>query len=195
MLQVDRIVNSIFDSITWLLSVMESNQVWLVDCGDIAPIAEKVKGKKVAGVLLTHAHFDHIYGLPELIKHFPECKVYTNEAGQKALADARQNMSLYHESPIIIKGEPVIICHEDDIIDIFPNLSAQVYETPGHHPSCLTYIIGEYLFTGDSYIPNNKVVTNLPGGNKVLANASESRIKNMLPGHYLCAGHSFTDKA
>ena len=92
MLQVDRIVNSIFDSITWLLSETESNHVWLVDCGDIDPILEKLKGKTVAGVLLTHAHFDHIYGLPELIKHLPECKIYTNEAGLIALADARKNM-------------------------------------------------------------------------------------------------------
>ena len=30
MLYVDKIVNSIFDSITWLLSETESNQVWLV---------------------------------------------------------------------------------------------------------------------------------------------------------------------
>ena len=68
MLKVDYIVNSIFDSITWLLSVMESNQVWLVDCGDIAPVLEKIKGKTVAGVLLTHAHFDHIGAVMDLEK-------------------------------------------------------------------------------------------------------------------------------
>ena len=190
MLQVDRIVNSIFDSITWLLSEIESNQVWLVDCGDIAPILEKIKGKTVAGVLLTHAHFDHIYGLPELINHFPDCKIYTNEAGLIALADARKNMSLYHETPIIVDGKPVIVCHEGDEIELFPNVKARVYETPGHHPSCLTFVVDDYLFTGDAYIPGVKVVTNLPGGNKENAKASKEKIEAMMTSHQLCAGHS-----
>lgn len=190
MLQVDRIVNSIFDSLTWLLSETESNQVWLVDCGDIAPILEKIKGKTVAGVLLTHAHFDHIYGLPELINHFPECKIYTNEAGLIALADARKNMSLYHETPFIVERKPVIVCHEGEDIDLFLNVNARIYETPGHHQSCLIFEVGHYLFTGDAYIPGVKVVTNLPGGNKEKAKASKERIETMMPSHQLCAGHS-----
>ncbi len=190
MLQVDRIVNSIFDSITWLLSETESNQVWLVDCGDIAPILEKVNGKTVAGVLLTHAHFDHIYGLPELLNLFPECRIYTNEAGLIALADARKNMSLYHESPIIVKGKPVCVCQEGGGINLYPNVIARVYETPGHHPSCLTFEAGDYLFTGDAYIPGVKIVTNLPGGNKEKAKASKERTKAMMVSHQLCAGHT-----
>ena len=189
MLQVDRIVNSIFDSITWLLSVTESNQVWLVDCGDIDSILEKVKGKTVAGVLLTHAHFDHIYGLPELIKHFPECKIYTNKSGQEALADARKNMSLYHENPVTVEGKPVVNCYEGDEIELFPNVRALVYETPGHHPSSLTFEVVDYLFTGDAYIPGVKVVTNLPGGNKQLAMVSKERIMTMQRGFEICPGH------
>ena len=189
MLQVDRIVNSIFDSISWLLSETESNQVWLVDCGDIVPILQKTKGKTVAGVLLTHAHFDHIYGLPDLINLFPECKIYTNDAGLIALADARQNMSLYHETPIIVKGEPVIICNDGDEIILYPDVGARIYETPGHHPSCLTFEVGHYLFTGDAYIPGVKVVTNLPGGNKQLAVISKKKIISMQQGLKICPGH------
>lgn len=189
MLQVDRIVNSIFGSITWLLSVTESNQVWLVDCGDIAPIMEKVKGKTVAGVLLTHAHFDHIYGLPKLIKYYPECKIYTNEAGLIALADPRKNMSFYHERPIIVKGEGVFICQEGDEITLYPDVSARVYETPGHNPSCICYETEDKFFTGDSYIPNLSVVTKLPGGNKQKAEESFKRLQSLLVNHIICPGH------
>ena len=38
MLKVDHIVNSIFNSITWILSDSDSDHVWLVDCGDEATI-------------------------------------------------------------------------------------------------------------------------------------------------------------
>lgn len=191
MLQVDRIVNSIFDSITWLLSETESNRVWLVDCGDIAPVLEKVKEKTVEGVLLTHAHFDHIYGLPELVKHYPECVVYTNSSGREALGNAKQNMSYYYESPVSLADNYVKLCEEGDEIILYNDCTAKVLSTPGHHSSCLTYVIDRYLFTGDAFMPGVKVITNLPGGNKLLANESEIRIKTLLSRYHLCMGHFF----
>ena len=156
MITIDYIVNSFFNSMTWLLSETESEQVWIVDCGDIAPIITKLDGKKLAGVLLTHAHFDHIYGLPELIKLFPSCKIYTNESGRDTLADPKRNLSLYHETPLTVKGQQVQICEEGDDISLFQNVFAKVYETPGHHPSCITFLVEDSVFTGDAYIPNNK---------------------------------------
>lgn len=89
----------------------------------------------------------------------------------------------------MVKGKPVFICHEGDEINLYPDVSARVYETPGHHPSCLTFEVGYYLFTGDAFIPGIKVVTNLPGGNKQLAEVSKERITTMLQGLVLCPGH------
>ena len=190
MLQVDRIVNSIFDSITWLLSETNSNQVWLVDCGDMELITEKAKGKVVTGVLLTHAHFDHIYGLPELLLCFPECMIYTNTAGKEALQSAKDNLSKYYEHPIEIVGKNIEIVKEGDYIGLFEGFSAKVYEMPGHHPSCVVFEIGDSLFSGDSYIPGIQVVTNLPGGDNVKAIESKERIVDMLPGLQLRPGHA-----
>ena len=191
MLKIDYIRNSFFDSMTWLLSETESNQVWIADCGDVEPIIEKIEGREIAGVLLTHAHFDHIYGLPELIERYPDCRVFTNEIGRKTLADAKLNMSLYHETPLTVEGPQVQICSEGDKLPLFRNVTAEVYETPGHHPSCLTYMVGNYIFTGDAYIPGIKVVTNLPKGDKYEAQESMLKIlklaegKRILPGHYV----------
>lgn len=39
---------------TWLLSETESNQVWIADCGDVELIIEKIEGREIVGVLLTH---------------------------------------------------------------------------------------------------------------------------------------------
>ena len=68
-------------------------------------------------------------------------------------------------------------------------MQAKVHETPGHHPSCLTFEIGDYLFTGDAYIPGEKVVTILPGADKTLAAESLERIKRMAEGKVVCPGH------
>lgn len=191
MLKIEYVVNSIFDSMTWLLSETESDQVWLVDCGDIGSIKDKVNNKYITGVLLTHAHYDHIYGLPELLKLYPGCRVYTNEVGRETLADSKQNLSFFHESPLSVVGPQVTLCREGDEFELFPDVIARVYETPGHHPSCLTFMVGDYLFTGDAYIPGIKVVTNLPKADKTIAQKSLERIKTLaigktvLPGHHL----------
>lgn len=190
MLKIDYIVNSIFDSMTWLLSDEGSSRVWLVDCGDVETIIEKIGGKSVAGVLLTHAHFDHIYGLPELLRLYPDCRVYTNEIGRETLANAKLNMSLYHETPLTVVGQQICICSEGDDIELFDSISAMVYETPGHHPSCLTFKVEDYLFTGDAYIPGIKVVTNLPKGDKKQARISLERIKALTKGKKIRPGHN-----
>ena len=194
MLTLDYKVNSYFDSMTWLLSETESNQVWIVDCGDVYPIIEKIGNREIAGALLTHAHFDHIYGLPELIKRFPKCKIYTNAIGRDTLASARLNMSLYHETPLTVEGPQVQICREGDELQLFENVTAKVYETPGHHPSCLAFNVDSYMFTGDAYIPGMKVVTNLPKGDKNLAQESLGRILKLAEGKRIRPGHFVSDE-
>lgn len=189
MLQIDHIVNSIFTSITWLLSVPDNDNVWLVDCGDCDKIVRRIEGRKIAGVLLTHAHFDHIYGLPELLEIFPQCKVFSNEIGRATLGDVRKNMSLYHETPVSVEGNRVSLCEDGSNIPLFDGVLAKVFATPGHHPSCLSFMVDDYFFTGDAFIPGIKVVTNMPGGNKAQAKESVELIERMKMGMQICPGH------
>ncbi len=181
-------VNTYFCSCTYVLTVDDFS--WLVDCGDVEPILSLIKGKNLIGVLLTHAHFDHIYGLNELLKLFPNTLVYTNECGTETLLDARKNMSLYHETPFVLeRPDNIRIVNDGDEIELDKGITAKVVATPGHHPSCLTYIISDAIFTGDSYIPGIKVVTNLPKGNKKLAQDSVEKILLMSEGRIIYPGH------
>lgn len=194
MLNVTYIVNSVFTSRTYILSDEGKKDFWIVDCGDVSPLIDKIStigGNlfTIKGVLLTHVHYDHIYGLPLLREKFPDIKVYTNEAGCKALPNPKLNMSKYHDDPIIYELENVVACSEGDVIDLFDGLQAKVFETPGHHPSCLTFEVGDYLFTGDAYIPGEKVVTILPGADKIMAADSIEKIKCIGEGKEICPGH------
>lgn len=188
------ITNNIFNSRTYVLGDSNFSSVWLVDCGDIDKVLAQIRDRAIAGVLLTHVHFDHIYGLPELLRRFPHCQVVTNEAGLEALADSRLNLSRYHETPIAVSPENVLLVQEGDSVLLFEDLSARVYETPGHHPSCLTFEIGDCLFTGDAYIPGEKVITNLPGGDKALAAESVKRILELGVGKTIWCGHAAQQK-
>lgn len=199
MLNVSHIVNSVFTSRTYIIRADGSQEFWLVDCGDVPPLLERLSamsadGFSVKGVLLTHAHYDHIYGLPRLRTLFPELRVFTNVAGREALGDERRNMSKYHGDPIHYGGDNVVVCSEGTEIALFEGFSAKVYETPGHNPSCLCFELGDYLFTGDAYIPGVKVVTTLPGADKSLAAASWARIHFLAQGKVLCPGHELKEE-
>ena len=194
MLKVKHIVNSVFTSRTYILTQERSRPVWLVDCGDVPPIVDMLSSlggdtSMIKGVLLTHVHYDHIYGLPRLTEKFPSLRVYTNEYGKNALTDIRLNYSKYHNDPIVYEFENVVTCDEGSVIELFDGVQAKVYHTPGHNPSCLTYEVGDYLFTGDAYIPGIKVVTTFKGGDKVKAAESVERILQLAEGKTVCAGH------
>lgn len=185
---VSGIVNNFFVSCTYVLSAY--GNAWLVDCGDVEPLFSLLKNKKLKGVFLTHSHYDHIYGLNELLTLYPETLVYTNESGKETLFDDRKNMSLYHETPFVFEHpEQVRLVDDGDEIKLTEDIKAKVIATPGHHPSCLTFLIDDAIFTGDSYIPGIKVVTNLPQGNKKQAKESLEKIlllsdeKTIYPGH------------
>lgn len=185
---VQKITNSIFDSNSFIIS--KDKVCWIIDIGDTGTICEFISGKfDVKGILLTHSHFDHMYGINDFHKKFPDCKIYTSEYGKIALKDAKKNLSFYHERAIEYLEDNVQILKEGDKIELFHNIYLEVLETPGHCPSCLTYYTDDYIFTGDSYIPNLKVVTNLPKGNKIQAQESVERIKRLAETRTVCPGH------
>jgi len=74
---------------------------------------------------------------------------------------------------------------------IFSDTTLDFIYTPGHDRSCITYNSGDNLFTGDSYLPDYKVITNFPKSDKNLAKQSLNKIYDMIslgdkevfPGH------------
>ena len=191
MLTVDYVTNRVFNSRTYILSDEKYDRVWLVDCGDTDRVLEKIGKKSVEGVLLTHAHSDHIYGLEELIREFPAVKIYTNAAGIEAMKSPKLNISRYHsEYPDISIDAPDNLCvlKEGVSMEVLGS-PIQVYETPGHAPSCMTYIIGNNAFTGDSYIPGVKVFTGFPQSNKKQAETSVARILQLSADCQIMPGH------
>jgi glyoxylase-like metal-dependent hydrolase (beta-lactamase superfamily II) len=164
------------------------NSVYLIDPGNVRVVIDIVKHANliIKGVLLTHSHFDHIYGLNDIVASFPTVPVYTNEFGAKMLVSAKLNMSKYHETPFEFQyPENIVIVAENTEIDPF-----RVCETPGHSPSCLTFVTDNAIFTGDAYIPGIAVVTNLPKGNKEQAKQSVQKILDLASGRTIYPGHT-----
>lgn len=190
-MRVDKNQHQVFTSNSYVLSTPESNQVWLVDLGVFDNVNHPSGSAcKVGGVLLTHYHYDHIYGLNHLHEASPECGIFASAHTIQGLYDPKMNLSFYHEDPIVFKGPMPVEIRDGDEIRLFRGIRAVVYSTPGHNPGCLSFEIENYLFTGDAYIPFVQVVTKLKGGNKTVAASSLRKIRSRLhPGITLFPGH------
>ena len=190
-MEVKQFVNSLYNSNTFLISENKHEWVWLVDAGNIEDVLKSLSGNQfVKGVFLTHSHYDHICGINKLVEVFPDCIAFTSEHGKRGLFTDKLNLSFYHEDPIIFQGSNIEVLHENDKIELFEHCFLEVIETPGHNPGCLTYKAGEHLFTGDSYIPNIKIVTKLKGGDKEASKRSLTKIKsNISEDTIICPGH------
>lgn len=186
------IINNVFTSKTYILYKEDECRVWLVDIGDVEPVVAFLEEKNltVAGVFLTHAHFDHIYGLPELVKHYPQCEVFVTDYAKKGLASDKLNMSRYHETPVTYEGDNVVVVHEGESMSLFDGEpEMQFFETPGHNPGCLTMVLDDKIFTGDAYIPGVGANTQLPHANKELAQQSMEIILKLAEGKTIYSGH------
>lgn len=185
---INSIVNSKFNSVTYVLSDSGHRGVWLVDCGDV----EELNVSDVTGVLLTHIHYDHIYGINRLLERFPDAKIYTNDFGKEGLSNPRLNLSKYFpdgELFTIAKPESVYSLEGKPVLSIL-GCEARILSVPGHDPSCLAFLIDGKLFTGDALIPGEKVIASFPRSNRAEAKASEQQLLELGKHHIILPGHA-----
>lgn len=196
-MEVRLIKNSILNSITYIISNNSCSEAYLIDCGDIKPILKYIESKHLIliGVFITHGHYDHIYGLEELLIKYPDIKVFGTAEAINALSNSDKNMSymydLEHEYEIEQSKINRIELSNDDRVTILGE-SVLCLFTPGHDVDCMSYLICDNLFTGDAYNPDFEVFTKWSNSNHIEAKINEEFLKNLVvnkklniyPGHY-----------
>ncbi|MBQ7455029.1 MAG: MBL fold metallo-hydrolase [Clostridia bacterium] len=131
--------------------------VVVIDPGDDADTLPLVlRGRKVAGVLVTHAHFDHILGLPALAG----VPIYAHELDAAAMTDPARCAPFGGYFPAV---PPTDTVRDGDVISL-AGLSFTVLHTPGHTPGSVCYQCGNALFTGDTLFCPGYGRVDLPGG-------------------------------
>ena len=194
MLEIARFINSRFSSNTYVIAHPEHDDVWIVDPGDTDPIfvwMDDHSKKSVSGILLTHAHFDHIYGLNEILSHYPNCMVYiANEYGKEALRNPKLNGSKYtDEGPIEFEKGTSLNVYTNDML-LWCDSPLRVLYTPGHSDDSVCLVVNGVIFTGDTFIKDVRTVTKLKGGSiekledsvKVLSELKGNSLM-VMPGH------------
>lgn len=166
--------------------LIEDGNAVVIDPGAHAGrIAEEISRQKASlkEIWLTHAHFDHIGAIPELLKRFPEAKVYMHPGDKPLLGDGRNRFE--PEYPFVERLENVADCRELS--------AAKVIETPGHSPGGVCYYLEneKVLFSGDTLFFESYGRTDFPGGDFELLQQSFRKLvvlpddTKVIPGHGL----------
>ena len=177
-MKVERFVNNIFASNSYILYSNNNESAFVIDPGDSIPIIDwSVNNDKIIiGIFLTHSHFDHIYGINDLQEKFPNIIIYASPYAKDGMMSNKLNGSLYMEMPFVVKSQHVNFIKEGDKIQLWDSIYLNVIESPGHDRDCLSFQIERNLFTGDALIPGVKVVAKRKYGDKNQAKSSIERI-------------------
>lgn len=151
------------------------------------------KGLKPVCILLTHCHFDHIYGVEELAGRY-EIPVYTGAGEASTLEMTNPYMCKMFGFPLPETGfvsKAMKTVADGETIEA-GSLKFEVIETPGHTTGgvCFLERNERVLLSGDTLFAGSIGRTDHPGGNydtlmesifkKLLMLEGETRV---LPGH------------
>lgn len=121
------------DNYIWALHSPDETRVIVVDPGDASPVLSYLQNHNLtlAGILVTHHHYDHCGGVPTLMTHFPSIRAY---------------------GPLKEKVEGITdFVEEGDKITFAEfNLSLDVLDIPGHTLGHIAYVNEKMLFCGDT---------------------------------------------
>ncbi len=183
MINIKTIINNGLQVNTYIL--YEKDKAVIIDPGiDSHKVIEFLINNdlKPIMILLTHAHYDHIEGLPNILKNYDiTFKLHKND-----------EELYYHKdnTGINIFNKPKITDYlNDKSIKLFTT-PIEIIHTPGHTQGSVCFYFYPYLISGDTLFYGSIGRTDLPGGdfeqliesikNKLLILPDEVKV---LPGH------------
>lgn len=191
-MEIRRIVNGKWEENCYIVS--DGQDAVIIDPGgNFEELKEYINGNglKAWAVINTHAHFDHIVSVADVVDAF-KCPFYLHSADKRLLRSANLYMSLFMgEAPIRV---PVVDRELDNtaLPLVFGNLRIEVMHTPGHTDGGVCFLIGDHLFTGDTLMKGSIGRLDLPGGNKEKMKTSLQKIVSMPNGLKIYPGHGET---
>ncbi len=148
------------------------------------------EGLEIAWILETHAHADHLTAAAYLHEH-----VGAPVAIGERIRDVQARFGTLFDlgAGFVPDGSQFDRLFAEG--DTFPigSLTATVWHTPGHTPACVTYVIGDAAFVGDTlFMPDYGTArADFPGGDARALYRSMRRILSLPPGTRLFTCHDY----
>ncbi len=179
--------------------MLDDKTAMVVDPGGAdEELIEYLQEKKVERleILITHGHFDHVGGVPELFLKYPKSSVWIHKGDGMYLGKGAKEAHI--ECFKAIKAERYIhaleyefpdATHYYDEGDIVHGL--KVLHTPGHTEGsvCLWNEEEKVIFTGDTLFYHNRGRTDLIGGDEETIIKSLKRLATLPEDTIVYPGH------
>lgn len=189
-----KIKNVILQSCTYVIH--DRNEAYLIDCGDSSRILSflRIHQLDLRGIFLTHCHYDHIYGLNDVLGEYFNANVYCHQLAKQNINNRRFNLyfTMSDDSDYKFLYENRLVSFDDvGQLTLF-NRDLIVINSAGHSSDSVSYLFDDNLFTGDAYNPDFKLSASWPNSDKMLAKRNEERLKMIIqekqyklyPGHW-----------
>jgi len=160
-MNVLRIEADLLDSNVFVAT--ENDVCVIVDAGaSLEKIKQVVGEKKVVGVLLTHAHYDHCYYAQDYAKEF-SCKIYCSKNAREYLENSVYN---YSEGHFKVEGFSEFIFLDCEGKLSFDGIKVSYTQLGGHSLADMIFKIENDVFVGDLLIGRDIGRLDLYGGSK-----------------------------
>ncbi len=132
------------------------------DHGDKVTQTLEKNGFQVKAILLTHGHFDHIWGVEEM-KQATGALVYANEAEKEVLMDAGKNVSAQMHRSCTLEAD--VYLQDGQEVEL-AGITFRMIATPGHTAGGCCYYVEEvgFLIAGDTLFQESVGRTDFPTG-------------------------------
>ena len=159
MMKIETFPLGVYQANSYLVSL--DNQYLIIDPGSKPEflISRIPVTSDVLAILLTHGHFDHFAAAEDLAKHY-NVEIFIHIEDEELLYDPQKNYSDHRNVTCNQRVHPF----DKPYLQIGP-YKINVFQTPGHSPGSVSYLIGQSLFTGDLLFKNSIGRTDLYRGN------------------------------
>lgn len=146
-------------------------------------------GLRIRWILETHAHADHLSGAQIARESTGADLVIGGHIGTVQRLFAPRFLA--DDLTTDYKAFDLLVSEGDKLS--LGNLSISVLETPGHTPACVSYVVGDAAFTGDTlFMPDYGTArADFPGGDAGTLYKSIRKILSLPPATRIFVGHDY----
>ncbi len=185
---IRRFVSTLYDENTYVITL--DDKAIVIDPGSsYNEVLNYIRENNLdlIALLATHAHIDHVYGVP-YIKSVYDVPFYLSKEDLYVLEHTNRHYKIYIGDMEFIEVPYPDKYVSEGVLWIKP-FKLRIIETPGHTLGSISYLYNKYLFTGDTIFRETIGRTDFGGDTELLVKSIHSKIFKLSGDTVIYPGH------